>query len=826
MTWCVLCVACSDSDKKTPAATEAVESSGEQPDEAAQKAAEAERLRKEQELLDREFPLHAAVTGTELRVYAKADLDAPVVGWLRVGSLVRLARKQDRGSGGCKGGGFHQVYPEGFVCADDGLSVRDKPIKLEEPSDEGWKTDQVQEAEARGVLVLPPPARDAPLPYDYYLVKDLIVPSYHRLPSRDEQRAAMAKVDHYMTLLEKDEKRARAYLRGESDQGPSGTAVAAQYLDRGFFVASNGSEVRAFRRFVRTSQGRYIKQAQLEAMEASTFKGVELGKERSLPIAWATRPATPMLARERSDGSVAWIDDTEQAAFERHDLLSGFQGQRRVDGRIYHRVQTKVGPRYLKSWFASVAYPLPRPREVPPGQPWVHVDKRQQVAVLYQGDRALYATLVSTGVEGHETPVGVFQIRQKRVTDTMADLGPEAGDDRYRVEDVPWTQYFEGSVALHAAFWHNRFGIPRSHGCVNMSPADAHRFFGTTLPRVPSGWHGVSTDGTALNGSYVVVTDEDLSIVTNGLADRATEDEPKAQGVAEVLDDNTKAEAESSNEEQAQREPDGRGVQANAKSLERWQARMPAEVFYTVHSGGTARFVANLYELPHHVLQALNPELDLDKELKPGTKFLIYQYDPKVDSRSIGSPERGKVAGAVPLPEGEGRIIKATPAKTWATRRTVGLLDAVLRAWPKLEPHGDPLLVGNMSRRRGGKLPPHHTHQSGRDVDLGYPQVRNPNETYNWRDMSAANLDSRRTWRLLHLLKATGELERVFIDRSLQKVLYDYAIEHNVLSKADLATWLEYPRAPGDGAPIVQHVPGHVDHLHVRFSCGGQSGCE
>jgi murein endopeptidase len=225
-------------------------------------------------------------------------------------------------------------------------------------------------------------------------------------------------------------------------------------------------------------------------------------------------------------------------------------------------------------------------------------------------------------------------------------------------------------------------------------------------------------------------------------------------------------------------------------------------------------------------LQELNPELDLDKELKPGTEFLIYRRDPKVDSRSIGSPERGQISGAAPLPEGEGRIIKATPAKTWATRRTVGLLDAVLRAWPKLEPHGDPLLVGNMARRRGGKLPPHHTHQSGRDVDLGYPQVRNANETYNWRDMSAANLDGRRTWRLLHLLKATGELQAIFIDRSLQKALYDYAIAHNILSKQDLTAWLEYPRAPGNGSPIVQHVPGHVDHLHVRFTCGGQSGCE
>jgi hypothetical protein len=92
----------------------------------------------------------------------------------------------------------------------------------------------------------------------------------------------------------------------------------------------------------------------------------------------------------------------------------------------------------------------------------------------------------------------------------MSDLGPEAGDDRYSIDDVPWTEYFAGSIALHGAFWHNSFGLRRSHGCVNLSPYDAHRVFNHTWPEVPVGWHGVSTDQTGVRASKVYITEKGL----------------------------------------------------------------------------------------------------------------------------------------------------------------------------------------------------------------------------------------------------------------------------------------------------------------------------
>ena len=65
------------------------------------------------------------------------------------------------------------------------------------------------------------------------------------------------------------------------------------------------------------------------------------------------------------------------------------------------------------------------------------------------------------------------------------------GNLPYSIDDVPYVEYFKGSYALHGAFWHSNFGREKSHGCVNLSPADAKKVFGWTEPSLPRGWHAV-----------------------------------------------------------------------------------------------------------------------------------------------------------------------------------------------------------------------------------------------------------------------------------------------------------------------------------------------
>ena len=493
---CLACAACDESGEEA-SSEQSSESAADRAEAALPESASPEE--RAQARIDAEFPKHGAVTATQIRVHVEPNEEAAVVGWLRAGTRIRVA-EETRRAGGCV---WHQVHPTGWVCAE-GVDVRDEEIEIEHPTDEGWKNDQVEQATARGALVLPPVARDETLPYDYYYVKESTVPEYHRLPSRNEQRAALAKAERYRELFQIDERRASLYLRGERDDGPPGTAVTARYLDRGFYVASNGREVRAFRNFVRTTQGRYIKQSQLEERNGHDFRGVELNDDVQLPIAWTTRTSRPRILVEGDE--VSWRDDEEMEPWPRQTRLEGWQERRNIGGNVMHVIETEAGTRYLRAWFVSVATKIDRPDEVADDEPWVHVDLSEQTLVLYEGDTPVFATLVSTGVEDNETPTGIFEIRRKHVTDTMANIGDDA-DDRYRIEDVPWTQYFEGSFALHTAFWHTRFGLTRSHGCVNMTPYDAHRVFQSTWPQLPEGWHGLSTDGTDFRGSHVVVTD-------------------------------------------------------------------------------------------------------------------------------------------------------------------------------------------------------------------------------------------------------------------------------------------------------------------------------
>ncbi|HVY45278.1 MAG TPA: L,D-transpeptidase, partial [Minicystis sp.] len=125
----------------------------------------------------------------------------------------------------------------------------------------------------------------------------------------------------------------------------------------------------------------------------------------------------------------------------------------------------------------------------------------KQTLVAYEGARPVYVTLVSTGADGlgdpkttHSTIQGVFRIHTKHVSVTMDDDAEGAAFD---FRDVPFVQYFTEGFALHAAYWHDDFGTPRSHGCVNLSPKDAAWLFAWTDPAVPDAWHAaLSRHGT------------------------------------------------------------------------------------------------------------------------------------------------------------------------------------------------------------------------------------------------------------------------------------------------------------------------------------------
>ena len=118
--------------------------------------------------------------------------------------------------------------------------------------------------------------------------------------------------------------------------------------------------------------------------------------------------------------------------------------------------------------------PVAKPAEVDT-EKWVSVDLYEQVAIAYEGDRPVFATLVSSGLEEWPTNEGVFHV-YVRFTRTLMS-GAYFQPDFYYLQEVPWTMYFDDQIALHGAYWHDGFGFRRSHGCVNLSVTDAHWLF-------------------------------------------------------------------------------------------------------------------------------------------------------------------------------------------------------------------------------------------------------------------------------------------------------------------------------------------------------------
>jgi len=189
----------------------------------------------------------------------------------------------------------------------------------------------------------------------------------------------------------------------------------------------------------------------------------------------------------------------------------------RHENALYRELQ---GGLWVKaSEVGAVIPPDEWPGAADRGEKWIEVSIENQTLVLWQGKTPVYATLVSTGQDGmgdpkttKATPRGFFRIKAKHVTATMDSNGkssqgggaaPDSGesptaDDKhagsFELRDVPYVQYFQDGYAMHSAYWHDHFGLARSHGCINLAPIDALRVFRFTDPPVPEGWHGTTVD--------------------------------------------------------------------------------------------------------------------------------------------------------------------------------------------------------------------------------------------------------------------------------------------------------------------------------------------
>jgi hypothetical protein len=232
-----------------------------------------------------------------------------------------------------------------------------------------------------------------------------------------------------------------------------------------------------------------VAQAELQSGQLRTRSG------RVLPLD-SVEEAKPVHALASDRLGVAWVIERQAGVWARPDDSERPVAQRALFERV--TLDDKPAPpgwRAVKDGFmraAELRAPTlaARPLEAAPGERWIDVDTQTETLAVYDGDSPRLVTLISTG-QGRpgtrfSTPRGLYRINYKIPTATMDNVDEKDGVPPYSFEEVPWVQYFHKEVALHGAYWHQRFGHPVSHGCVNLSPADAQRVYALTRASTPA----------------------------------------------------------------------------------------------------------------------------------------------------------------------------------------------------------------------------------------------------------------------------------------------------------------------------------------------------
>lgn len=198
--------------------------------------------------------------------------------------------------------------------------------------------------------------------------------------------------------------------------------------------------------------------------------------------------------------------------------------------------------------------------------------------------------------------------------------------------------------------------------------------------------------------------------------------------------------------------------------------------------------------------------------LAPGQFAESFEQDVEsIGSLSIGRANRGFLFNGVAMPESP-RWIIVEPEHAFGTEETVQSLSHAINAVNALYPETPPLYVGHISRKSGGWLRPHRSHQSGRDVDLGFYYLGGA----GWYQTATAdNFDVLRNWALISALMKTSPVEYVFIDRSLHEPLKAQA---QAVGETEAFITEAFDGVEGVTQPLIRHARGHDDHMHIRFA--------
>lgn len=376
-------------------------------------------------------------------VLEKPGLRSRAIGSLHAGALVARTAEPVRKSTDCPSG-FYGIFPRGYVCLDQGAT-----LDLAHPT---------------LVAMAIRPNYDERLPYTYARTRTA-TPLLERDPASDGLVKEMRKLS-----------------------AGSGFAVVGSWS-----AALAGEENQ---RLGLLPNGRFARAQDLEAAEPSTFSGFELGPEATLPVAF-------VIKRGVRRYKVARDELLKEEPLEYHTTIPLASRYRTIQG---HRCWLSLEPdRWVREQDVTIIHRRTKfPDFARDGQRWIDIGVTLGTLLVYEGQKPLFATLVSTGrdrlgnPELSETAQAVTQLGTFEVTGksaTLLDTPPERFGERYPLFDIPWAIELSSGQFVHGAYWHDRFGIEHGSGDVMLSPADARRVWHWVTPELPKSWHSVTTAG-------------------------------------------------------------------------------------------------------------------------------------------------------------------------------------------------------------------------------------------------------------------------------------------------------------------------------------------
>ena len=427
-------------------------------------------------------PTKVMATAIWTPVHTQPDRHSKNMGYLRGGAVVDVAEGPVRRETcvvhrGHPEGGWYRIRDGGFVCVGGAMASP-------------WPN--------RDYLAPRQPDYDAGMPYPYAINYGMTV-VYRRLPTRDDLRM----YEPWRYTATPDEQfdntaqprtagvvSVRAHPRTLDELRGTSSGPMVRRLMVGMYVALDrlmrNSEVGE--RYWHTQSGGYVRESRLSAVhDAPTTHGTVLDDTVTLPYAF-------MVSEEGYNYNVS-----PGGGISAHHRVPRLSGVPLADAPVlmvggrYPYYRTADGRAVSAHGTRRITRQTP-PAGTGPTEKWIDVDLDEQILAAYEGTRPVYVALIASGRasddpdHNFETPSGEFRILSKHVTNTMDGETPNGV---YSIEDVPWVMYFQGSYALHGAFWHHHFGWRMSHGCVNLSPPDARWLAYWSDPYFPPGWHGV-----------------------------------------------------------------------------------------------------------------------------------------------------------------------------------------------------------------------------------------------------------------------------------------------------------------------------------------------